>query len=129
MQLPGGYYLAMACDTIVAQPTTITGSIGVFSVLFDMSSFLDNKIGITFEEVKTGEIGELITVTRPLNAVEKISGRRRLKKFMTGLLLRLPKAELCLWLNSGRLHRAGFGPGPVQKSADWLMYSATLKRQ
>jgi len=67
----GGYYLAMACDTIVAQPTTITGSIGVFSVLFDMSTFLDNKIGITFEEVKTGEVGELITVTRPLTAVER----------------------------------------------------------
>ena len=67
----GGYYLAMACDTIVAQPTTITGSIGVFSILFDMSSFLNNKLGITFEEVKTGEVGELITFTRPLTAVEK----------------------------------------------------------
>lgn len=67
----GGYYLAMACDTIVAQPTTITGSIGVFSVLFDMSSFLGNKVGITSEQVKTGEIGEMITVTRPLTQVEK----------------------------------------------------------
>jgi protease IV len=67
----GGYYLAMGCDTIVAQPTTITGSIGVFSVLFDVSSFLDNKIGITFDEVKTGEVGELVTITRPLTDVEK----------------------------------------------------------
>ena len=67
----GGYYLAMGCDTIVAQPTTITGSIGVFSVLFDISSFLDNKIGITFDEVKTGEAGELVTFTRPLTDVEK----------------------------------------------------------
>ncbi len=67
----GGYYLAMGCDTIVAQPTTITGSIGVFSVLFDISSFLDNKIGITFDEVKTGEVGELVTVTRPLTQVER----------------------------------------------------------
>lgn len=67
----GGYYLAMGCDTIVAQPTTITGSIGVFSVLFDMSSFLDKKIGITFDEVKTGEVGELVTITRPLTQVEK----------------------------------------------------------
>ncbi len=67
----GGYYLAMACDTIVAQPTTITGSIGIFSVLFDLSQFLDHKIGITSEEVKTGEIGELITVTRSLTDVEK----------------------------------------------------------
>jgi protease IV len=67
----GGYYLAMACDTIVAQPNTITGSIGVFAVLFDLSQFLGNKIGITSEEVKTGEIGELFTMTRSLNEVEK----------------------------------------------------------
>lgn len=73
----GGYYLAMACDTIVAQPTTITGSIGVFSVLFDLSSFLDNKIGITFEEVKTGTVGELITVTRPLTEPEKAIWQKR----------------------------------------------------
>jgi protease IV len=80
----GGYYLAMACDTIVAQPTTITGSIGVFSVLFDMSSFLDNKLGITFEEVKTGEIGELITVTRPLNAVEKNIWQKKTEEIYEG---------------------------------------------
>ena len=67
----GGYYLAMGCDTIVARPTTITGSIGVFSVLFDLSNFLDDKIGITSEEVKTGEVGELVTVTRPLTDLEK----------------------------------------------------------
>jgi protease IV len=73
----GGYYLAMGCDTIVAQPTTITGSIGVFSVLFDLSSFLDNKIGITFDEVKTGETGELVTFTRPLTDVEKAVWQKR----------------------------------------------------
>lgn len=67
----GGYYLAMACDTIVAQPNTITGSIGVFSVLFDLSDFLGDKLGITSEQVKTGEIGDLITVTRPLTPQEK----------------------------------------------------------
>jgi protease-4 len=67
----GGYYLAMGCDSIVAQPTTVTGSIGVFSVLFDMSQFLGNKLGITSEEVKTGEIGELITFTRGLTETEK----------------------------------------------------------
>ncbi|MBL7856912.1 MAG: signal peptide peptidase SppA [Cyclobacteriaceae bacterium] len=67
----GGYYLAMACDTIVAQSNTITGSIGIFGVMFDLSSFLGNKIGITFEEVKTGEYGERFTVTRPLTDAEK----------------------------------------------------------
>jgi protease-4 len=67
----GGYYLAMACDTIVAQPHTITGSIGIFSVLFDASGFLNNKLGITSEEIKTGEVGELITISRPLTPMEK----------------------------------------------------------
>ena len=66
-----GYFLAMACDTIVAQPHTITGSIGVFSVLFDASGLLNNKIGITTEEIKTGDVGELITVTRPLTPLER----------------------------------------------------------
>jgi protease-4 len=67
----GGYYLAMACDTIVAQPHTITGSIGIFSVLFDASGLLNNKIGITFDQIKTGEVGDLITVTRPLTEQER----------------------------------------------------------
>jgi len=67
----GGYYLAMGCDTIVARPTTITGSIGIFSVLFDMSDFLGDKIGITNAEVKTGEIGDLTSFTRPLSDAEK----------------------------------------------------------
>lgn len=67
----GGYYLAMAADTIVARPTTITGSIGIFGVMFDLSSFLDNKLGITHDEVRTGEYGERYTVTRPLTEGEK----------------------------------------------------------
>jgi protease-4 len=67
----GGYYLAMGCDTIVAQPHTITGSIGVFSVLFDASGFLGNKLGITSDEVRTGEFGELVTISRPLSDAEK----------------------------------------------------------
>ncbi len=73
----GGYYMAMGCDTIVAQPHTITGSIGVFSVLYDASGFLNNKIGITSEEIKTGEIGELITISRPLSDNEKAIWQRR----------------------------------------------------
>jgi protease-4 len=67
----GGYYLSMACDTIVAQPNTITGSIGVFSVLFDLTDFMGDKLGITSEEVKTGEIGDMVTFTRHLTQQEK----------------------------------------------------------
>lgn len=67
----GGYYLAMGCDTIVAQPHTITGSIGIFSVLFDASGLLSNKLGITSDEVKTGEYGDMITMSRPLTTAER----------------------------------------------------------
>ncbi len=67
----GGYYLAMGCDTIVAQPQTITGSIGIFGVIFDLSSFLENKIGVTFDEVRTGQYGDTYTVTRPLSPAER----------------------------------------------------------
>lgn len=73
----GGYYMAMGCDTIVAQPHTITGSIGIFSVLFDASGFMSNKLGITSEEVKTGEFGEMITVSRPLTQAEKNVWQRK----------------------------------------------------
>jgi protease IV len=73
----GGYYLAMACDTIVAQPHTITGSIGVFTTLFDASGFLNNKLGITFDEVSTGDYGQLISFTRPLTALERNVWQRR----------------------------------------------------
>lgn len=73
----GGYYMAMGCDTIVAQPHTITGSIGIFSVLFDASGLMSNKLGITSEEIKTGEYGEMITISRPLTTAEKNVWQRK----------------------------------------------------
>ena len=67
----GGYYMAMACDTILAQPNTITGSIGVFSMIFNIKDFLDNKLGITTDNVKTGYLSDLYSMTGPLNEYEK----------------------------------------------------------
>ncbi|MEM6641980.1 MAG: signal peptide peptidase SppA [Bacteroidota bacterium] len=67
----GGYYIAMPADTIVAQPNTITGSIGIFGMWFNLSDFLENKVGITHDVVKTGEFSDIYTVTRPLREVER----------------------------------------------------------
>ena len=67
----GGYYMAMGCDTIVAQPHTITGSIGIFGMMLDMSQFFGDKLGITFDEVKTGKYGDMYTITRPLTDGER----------------------------------------------------------
>ena len=68
----GGYYMAMACDTILAQPNTITGSIGVFAMIFNIKDFLGNKLGITTDNVKTGHLSDLYSMTGPLNDYEKL---------------------------------------------------------
>jgi len=55
----GGYYIAAPADTIVVSPFTLTGSIGVFALYPNMKEFLNNKIGIRYESVKTGEFASL----------------------------------------------------------------------
>lgn len=67
----GGYYMAMACDTIVAQPNTITGSIGIFGIIFNLQGFFNNKLGVTHDEVKTGQLSSIYNMTRPLTDQEK----------------------------------------------------------
>ncbi|WP_162054362.1 signal peptide peptidase SppA [Pontibacter pamirensis] len=67
----GGYYLAMGCDTIVAHPNTITGSIGVFGVIPNIQGFLNEKLGITVDYVSTGKFSEQPTITRPMTEQEK----------------------------------------------------------
>lgn len=67
----GGYYMAMGCDTIVAQPNTITGSIGIFALLFNVEDFMNNKLGITFDGVKTNEHADWPSGTREMSEFEK----------------------------------------------------------
>jgi protease IV len=67
----GGYYLAMGCDSIVASPTSITGSIGIFGMIFNMQGLFENKLGLTFDNINTGNFSGLYTVTRPLTDYEK----------------------------------------------------------
>jgi protease-4 len=69
----GGYYISMAADSIFALPNTITGSIGVFGMMFSMDKLAKNKLGIVFDEVKNAPYADLPTTTRPLTAEE---GRR-----------------------------------------------------
>jgi protease-4 len=67
----GGYYIACNADSIFAQPNTITGSIGVFAIVPNMQGFMQNKLGLTFDGVKTATYADALTVTRPLNPAEK----------------------------------------------------------
>ena len=67
----GGYYIGMGADTIVAQPNTITGSIGIFSVIFNIGDFMANKLGITSDFESTGQYSGMYTALRSLTEEEK----------------------------------------------------------
>ena len=66
----GGYYISCAANKVFADPNTITGSIGVFGIIPNFQKTLQNKLGITFDNVKTNKHSDFITVTRPLDAEE-----------------------------------------------------------
>ena len=66
----GGYYVAMAADEVIAHPTTITGSIGVIAVKFNVQE-LFNKIGVGQETIKSGEMKDIMSPFRPSTPEEK----------------------------------------------------------
>ncbi len=67
----GGYYIAAPADTIVAQPNTITGSIGIFGILFNVQELVNDKLGVTTDVVSTGELSDFGNMARPLSEVER----------------------------------------------------------
>ncbi len=67
----GGYYIACAADTIIADRTTITGSIGIFGMIPNFQNLLTSKLGITQDVVTTNEHSDMISVTRPMTAFER----------------------------------------------------------
>lgn len=71
----GGYYIAAPASSIMANPTTITGSIGVFGLFFNLQKALENKIGITVDVVKTNEHADFFSLFRPMTAEEKAVGQ------------------------------------------------------
>ena len=66
----GGYFISAPADTIVAQPTTITGSIGVFMLYFTAKELLEEKVGIEFSTVKTAEMADVLSPVRGLTEAE-----------------------------------------------------------
>jgi protease-4 len=67
----GGYYMGCGADSIFASRNTITGSIGVFGVLPNMQPFFNNKLGITFDGVKTAPYADAGAVYRPVTETER----------------------------------------------------------
>lgn len=71
----GGYYISCNANYIVAEPTTLTGSIGVFGIIPNLSGLVSDKLGVNFEEVKTHQFGTLHTM-RAATDEEKVKVQR-----------------------------------------------------
>ncbi|MCT4591058.1 MAG: signal peptide peptidase SppA [Carboxylicivirga sp.] len=66
----GGYYISCAAEKIIANPTTLTGSIGIFGMIPNAEELTD-KLGISFDGVKTNEFADMPSLTRPFRKEEK----------------------------------------------------------
>ncbi len=70
MAASGGYYMSAPANWIIAEPTTITGSIGIFGMFPDVSGLLNEKLGLKFDQVKTNKFADFGTRTRPFTNEE-----------------------------------------------------------
>ena len=70
MAASGGYYLSCGADYIVAEPTTLTGSIGIFGMIPDATGLLTEKLGLHFDIVKTNQASDFGAQGRPFSAAE-----------------------------------------------------------
>lgn len=85
----GGYYISCNADTIVADHTTITGSIGVFSILFNTQKLFNQHLGITTDTVKTHRYADFPNMMRPFTAEEKNIMQRQVDHIYTLFLKRV----------------------------------------
>ncbi len=70
MAASGGYYMSCGANYIVADPTTLTGSIGIFGLIPDFSGLVKDKLGLRFDVVKTNKASDFGTLSRPFDAAE-----------------------------------------------------------
>lgn len=70
MAASAAYYISAPANWIVAEPTTLTGSIGIFGMFPDFSGLLTDKLGVKFDEVNTNKYSSFGTISRPFNAEE-----------------------------------------------------------
>ncbi len=67
----GGYWISTDADFIFSQPTTITGSIGVFGIIPNFKGLMNDKLGLTFDKVMTNENSDFIDIMEPMNPLQK----------------------------------------------------------
>jgi protease IV len=82
----GGYWISASASKILADPSTITGSIGVFGLIPNMQGLFENKLGITFDHAMTNKFADFPNVTRPLTSYETILFERQIDKIYNNFL-------------------------------------------
>ncbi|MCX2574843.1 signal peptide peptidase SppA [Pedobacter sandarakinus] len=85
----GGYYIGCAADSIFVQPNTITGSIGVFGIIPNFQNLMTNKLGITFDGVKTGKYADIMATNRPMTPGERFIIQNELNRIYDGFITRV----------------------------------------
>lgn len=85
----GGYYIAMGADSVMVSPNTITGSIGIYNLMFDTSELFNDKLGIHFETFKTHEHADITLMNRPLTESERSAMQRSIESGYEAFLARV----------------------------------------
>ncbi len=83
----GGYWISASASRILADPSTITGSIGVFGLIPNMQGFFNNKLGITFDNTLTNKYADFPNVNRPLTDYETIMFERQIDKIYNDFIV------------------------------------------
>lgn len=110
----GGYFISMAARKIIAEPDTITGSIGVFGLTLNLQK-LANDHGVTFDTLKTGALSDLGTITRPMKPEEQAIFQRVIDRIYEAFVLRVAQ---CRNLSTNRVDQ--LAQGRVWSGADAL---------
>lgn len=85
----GGYYISAGAGTIVAEPTTITGSIGIFMAIPNAKGLISDKLGVTFDGVGTNKNSADLTITRPFSDFERAALQKSVDRGYLNFLSRV----------------------------------------
>lgn len=89
----GGYYIAMAADKVLAEKTTITGSIGVIGMQFDASELLQDKIGLNFDEIRFHKNANWLSPTSPMTQEQREGFKHFVDSFYDVFLARVAESR------------------------------------
>jgi protease-4 len=112
----GGYYISAPADTIVAQPNTITGSIGIFGLWFNVQELLNEKLGVTTDVVSTGQLSDFMNPTRELSEVERTIIQQNIEEGYETFISRVAEGR-------------GMHPDSVKKVASGRVWTGTQAKE